>query len=172
MLVWINSIASNDMIIFGVIAGMLGLLLVMLVLLIVTMSKLRRLSRSYQSFMRGKDAETLEEVILSRFQELDSLRQASEENHRKIEEITQNLLVTYQKIGIEKYNAFQEMGGKLSFALALLDKSNNGFVLNSMHSRESCYTYVKEIIDGKSYIALGEEEKKAVEKAVHFDGLE
>ena len=64
------------------------------------------------------------------------------------------------------------MGGKLSFALALLDKSNNGFVMNSMHNRESCYTYIKEIIDGKSYITLSEEEKKAVDTAINFNGLE
>ena len=48
------------------------------------------------------------------------------------------------------------MGGKLSFALALLDNRNNGFIINAMHSREGCYTYVKEIINGESYITLGD----------------
>ena len=122
--------------------------------------------------MRGKDAESLEEVILDRFRELDDLKQADKVKKKKIDEITQNMLLTYQKIGIVKYDAFHEMGGKLSFALALLDKNNNGFVLNSMHNRESCYTYIKEIIDGKSYITLGDEEKKAVDMAVNFNGLE
>ncbi len=89
-----------------------------------------------------------------------------------MEELAQSFILAYQKIGIIKYDAFQEMGGKLSFALALLNKSNNGFVLNSMHSREGCYTYIKEIIDGKSYIKLSEEEKKAVDTAVNFNGLE
>ena len=61
------------------------------------------------------------------------------------------------------------MGGKLSFALSMLDKENTGFVINAMHSREGCYTYIKEIIKGESYIQLGEEEKEAVDKAVNSD---
>lgn len=173
MLLNINAVfVDYGMIILGIIGGMAILLIIVLILLIVTMSKLKKLSRSYKNFMRGKDAESLEEVILNRFRELDDLKQADKVNKKKIDEITQNMLLTYQKIGIVKYDAFHEMGGKLSFALALLDKNNNGFVLNSMHNRESCYTYIKEIIDGKSYITLGGEEKKAVDMAVNFNGLE
>ena len=69
-------------------------------------------------------------------------------------------------MGLIKYDAFHEMGGKLSFALAMLDGNNTGFVINSMHSREGCYTYIKEIIDGKSYIPLGAEEQKALNQAM------
>ena len=143
---------NYGVIITGVVAGMAVLLIVVIVLLFITMSKLKKLSRSYKNFMRGKDTESLEDVIIAKFQEIEQLKRI--------------------KIGIIKYDAFQEMGGKLSFALALLNKSNNGFVLNSMHSREGCYTYIKEIIDGKSYIKLSEEEKKAVDTAVNFNGLE
>lgn len=63
------------------------------------------------------------------------------------------------------------MGGKLSFALALLNKENTGFVINAMHSREGCYTYIKEIINGESYILLGNEEKQAVEQAINTDNF-
>ncbi len=122
--------------------------------------------------MRGKDTESLEDVIIAKFQEIEQLKRIEKENKRQMEELAQSFILAYQKIGIIKYDAFQEMGGKLSFALALLNKSNNGFVLNSMHSREGCYTYIKEIIDGKSYIKLSEEEKKAVDTAVNFNGLE
>ena len=53
----------------------------------------------------------------------------------------------------------------------MLDKSNNGYVINAMHSREGCYTYIKEIVKGESYIALGDEEKKALERAINCDSL-
>lgn len=159
-------------IMLGVIAGMAVVLLVVLALLFITMGKLKKLTRNYKDFMRGKDAESLEDTMLSRFAEIDELKRATRDNRRKIDDINENLMLTYQKVGIVKYDAFNEMGGKLSFALALLDKNNNGFVINSMHNRESCYTYIKEIIDGKSYIALGTEEKQAVDKAVNFNGLE
>ena len=68
-----------------------------------------------------------------------------------------------------KYDAFQEMGGKLSFSLALLNKANDGFIINAMHSREGCYTYIKEIIDGNSVIALAEEEKEALDMAINYN---
>ena len=57
------------------------------------------------------------------------------------------------------------MAGKLSFVIALLNEDNSGFVFNSMHSREGCFNYAKEIIKGESYIPLSDEEKEAIEKA-------
>ena len=91
---------------------------------------------------------------------------------KQINEIYEALKLTYSKTGIVKYDAFNEMGGKLSFALALLDNRNNGFIINAMHSREGCYTYVKEIINGESYITLGDEEKKALDKAINHENGE
>ena len=64
------------------------------------------------------------------------------------------------------------MGGKLSFALAMLDNNNTGWILNAMHSREGCYTYVKEIVKGESYVELAEEEAEALDKAIFEDGYE
>ena len=66
----------------------------------------------------------------------------------------------YQKVGIVKYDAFHEMGGELSFALTMLDENNNGWIFNAMHSREGCYTYIKEVVNGESYIELSSEEKR------------
>ena len=72
----------------------------------------------------------------------------------------------FQRVGIVKYDAFNEMGGKLSFAIAMLDGNNSGWIINAMHSREGCYTYIKEIIKGESYIELAEEEAEALDKAI------
>ena len=60
------------------------------------------------------------------------------------------------------------MGGNLSFALCLLDDTNTGFILNTMHGRDSSYTYIKEIIKGEAYATLGEEEKEALDKAMKY----
>ena len=73
-----------------------------------------------------------------------------------------NLKITYQKKGLVKYDAFHQMGGQLSFCLALLDENNNGFVINSVHSTEGCYSYTKEIKQGESAIPLGTEEEEAL----------
>ena len=73
----------------------------------------------------------------------------------------------YQKVGIVKYDAFHEMGGNLSFALTMLDENDNGWIFNAMHSREGCYTYIKEVVKGESYIELSEEERQCLEKAIY-----
>ena len=98
---------------------------------------------------------------------MDSLKEVSLSHTKQIEEIGEFLKVTYSKIGIVKYDAFKEMGGNMSFVLCLLNDKNDGMMLNAMHNREGCYTYIKEIIGGESYIQLSEEEKEALNIAVN-----
>ena len=76
-----------------------------------------------------------------------------------------------QKVGILRYDAFNEMGGNLSFALTLLDGNNNGCIINSMHSREGCYNYIKEIVKGESYIELSEEESESLSRAIYRETM-
>ena len=124
------------------------------------------------TFMRGKDGKTLEESMKERFAEVDTILKVTKQNRSDIREINRRLEGNYQKLGIIKYDAFNEMGGKLSFALAMLDGKNNGWVINAMHSREGCYTYVKEIVKGESYVELAEEEAEALDKAIFQDPYE
>ena len=142
------------------------LLIGILAYAIITAKKLKELTRKYDRFMMGKDAETLEEVLHERFEQVDKLIAENDVKTKQIAEIFDNLKTTVQKCGIVKYDAFHEMGGKLSFALVMLDKNNTGHVINAMHSREGCYIYIKEIIKGESYIPLGDEEKRALDKAL------
>lgn len=153
-----------------IILGLLVITLVAIVLSIVALCKLKKVSRKYNLFMNGKDAESLEPLILERFKEIDTLKAANATNERNIKKVFDNMQFVYQKVGIVKYDAFNEMGGKLSFSLAMLDNRNNGYIINSMHSREGCYTYVKEIIKGESYIDLGDEERKALDQALAGQG--
>lgn len=148
----------------------MGFLLIFIIFLFIvtinTRKKLKQLTRNYTDFMRGKDAESMEEAILRKFAEVDNLEEKDKQKQQKIEELYEKLKGVYQKMGIVKYDAFHEMGGKLSFSIAILDEENSGYVMNSMHSQEGCYTYIKEIIKGKSFITLGEEEKQALEQAI------
>ncbi len=86
----------------------------------------------------------------------------------RVARLEKKLNHSYQKMGIVKYDAFKEMGGKLSFACAILNENNDGFVLNSIHSKDGCYNYMKEIIKGESFIPLGEEEAEALEQAMQY----
>jgi len=133
--------------------------------------KYSRLKSSYASFMRGKDGKNLEESIFEKFDELDEITQIALKNRQDIKKINEEMLSNFQKVGILRYNAFDEMGGKLSFALTLLDGNNNGYIINSMHSREGCYNYIKEIVKGASYIELSEEEAESLERAIYQETL-
>ncbi len=100
----------------------------------------------------------------------DEITQAlSKEVRQEVRDMRMLLADGYQKTGIVKYDAFDEMGGKLSFVLAVLDGRDNGYLLNVMHSRDDCYTYIKEIKRGASYVELSAEEQIALEKAMHQD---
>ena len=116
-------------------------------------------------FMRGKDAETLEDTIMELVDETEYLRAKDGDTKRLVDSVVSKAQAGYQKTGIVKYNAFKGMGGNLSFVIAMLDDNNTGFVLNSVHSREGCYLYLKDVVEGKTEVLLGSEEKEALERA-------
>ena len=147
-------------------AIMAGVILLLFIFFIVNMVKIKRLRKRYEAFMTGGNAESLENTLVKRIQQIEELITSERENHENIEKIFEALRCSFQKIGMVKYDAFDEMGGKLSFSLALLDQKNDGFIINAMHSREGCYTYIKEIVDGNSIIVLAEEEKNALDIAM------
>jgi len=71
-----------------------------------------------------------------------------------------------QRVGIARFNPFKEIGGDQSFSVAVLDNSNNGFVITSLYGREANRVYAKPINDGTSYYSLSKEEKEALDKAM------
>lgn len=153
-----------------IIFGLVGLSLVLSVVTIILMVKQGKLTKRYKKFMKGSSSLSLEDKIFDTLTEINNLRQDSKKIHKELELINENLLVSMQKIAVVKYDAFMEMGGKLSFVLALLDKNNDGILLNSVHSsREGCYTYLKEIIKGESFLELSNEEREALEQAKKYN---
>lgn len=148
-------------------AAGVAVILILFILNIISLVKIGKMKKKYNAFMEGKDAKSLEETILSRFRQVDDLKVNQELQNKDIQVLKATILKTYQKFGLVKYDAFNEMGGQLSFAMAMLNKENNGFLLNTVHNRGGSYTYVKEIVDGKSEINLSEEEEEALKKAIN-----
>ncbi len=153
-----------EYVVWGLAAGFLLLLL----LLISSFIKIGKLKKKYLKFMGDSEALSLEERITGQIEEIERLTESDEIEKDKIQMLEEQMKNTFQKIGLVKYDAFNEMGGKLSFTLALLNDKNDGFIINAMHSREGCYTYIKEIIAGKSIIVLASEEKEALDMALNY----
>ena len=147
-------------------------LLVIVVILIGFMisngMRLTRLERKYKMFMKGSDAQSLEKTFVRKFAQIDRLYEAKDQHDHELLFIKKNPDKMFSKYGVEKYDAFDDVGGKLSFALALLDKDNTGLILNAVHSRDNCFLYLKEIVKGESYVMLSQEEVEALRKAVNF----
>ena len=122
--------------------------------------------------MKGKDGQSLERLFKRKFDLIEKLVRSTDDNGEEIDKIWKVMDKSLNKYGIVKYDAFEDMGGKLSFVLAMLDKNNTGFLLNAIHSGENCFLYIKEIVNGESYVVLSEEEVEALRQAVNFGILQ
>lgn len=138
------------------------IMLAVIILQIVQIRKVNRLKRRLDRFLLGKDGMSLEQDIIGLCEDNRFLKNSSEKNKKDIRNLYKQIETAYQKMGLVKYDAFNQMGGQLSFSLALLDENDNGFILNSVHSAEGCYSYTKEIKNGISAISLGTEEAEAL----------
>lgn len=147
---------------------------VIALLVVVGMLLLRtnRLSHRMQVFMRGKDGKSLEKEIDTRMREFERISSRAGSTQADLTTIRKQVRTTLTHYGIVKYDAFDDVGGKLSFALAMLDDDNTGFVLDAIHSRDNCFVYLKEIVKGESYIMLSEEEMTALRHAAGADEQE
>lgn len=150
-----------------IILGLTGVIVILFIMIIVSLSKIGGLRKRYDTFMLGKDAKSLEDTLIKRLDQVDELMEANNKNEKKINHVVNCMKYSFQKVGMVKYDAFNEMGGKLSFSLALLNEDDDGFIINAVHSREGCYTYIKEVIGGNSIITLAEEEKEALNMAIN-----
>ena len=164
---FLNSLGLGTLDIGVVILVLCIIIVILLVINITNICSINKLKKKYKKFMTGKNAKSLENEIIALFEDNKFIKSSIDKNKKDIRTLYKNMESTFQKIGIIKYDAFNQMGGKLSFCLALLDENNNGFILNSVHSAEGCYSYTKEIINGESSISLGEEEKQALLKAMN-----
>ena len=155
-----------------VVLSLMGLVAVLIIVMLVNASKQHKMKKAYDQFMMGNDGKSLEETLVYRLDQVDDLMKANATNERNIDALFNRTKFSFQKFGLIKYDALQEMGGKLSFTMCLLNQKNNGYVLNVVHSREGCYSYVKEIIDGNAIVTLAEEEEQALERALDDGGVE
>jgi len=143
-----------------------ALLIALIVVLLLCTSRINSLKLRLDAFMIGQNAASLEETVDKLIADYTNLTAATQRNTIDIKKIYANLQIAFQYCGIVKYDAYDQMGGHLSFSLVMLDKDLNGICLNCVHNTQSCYTYIKEIELGKCKTEMAEEEKQALAIAV------
>ena len=145
-----------------------GIILLLLILVIVLFAKQSGLKKRMGFFMSGSDGKSLEDAFVRKFENMDFVNAKLAEIDGRLDLIDRNLLITFQRYSIVKYDAFSAGGGHLSFVLCMLTKDDNGFIMNTVHSNsnEGYFCYLKEIKNGSSSLELSEEERQALEQAL------
>lgn len=106
------------------------------------------------------------DIFLSQKERNDELEKDIKEAFLKIKNLEDICKITFCKRGIVRFNPFNDIGGNQSFAIALLDNKNNGFVISSLFVKDGNRVYAKLIKNGKSDHLLSSEEKEALKKAI------
>ena len=159
-------ILFDNPVLFIIIVILAALCMAAITFSIIAFAKYGELNRRYEMFMTGKDAESLEDYFSVLQQDIDDLvidNKKNKENIRKLNRITKR---TFQKMGFYKYDAFEEKTGKRSFAMALLDFTNTGFVITCQSLGDGTIIFIKEVEVGTTSTKLGPEEEKALEIAM------
>lgn len=162
----LNQIGLGNLDIGYILLVLVILIVIFIILNIISLTKVSNLKKRLTKFMKGKDARSLEKEIIGLYEDNKFLKNMTEINKKDIRDLNKRFAKAFQRIGIVKYDAYQQMGGLLSFSLALLDEDNNGLILNSVHSTEGCYTYTKEVVNGECKLELSNEEKVALDQAM------
>lgn len=156
-----------DSTVTGVIAVALGVGVVVLLVAVVWLAlRVRRLGRRLDALTRGSDEGSLEAVL---GQHLDRVRRVArdlDDVSSRTATIERDLRRTLARVGLVRYNPFDDTGGNQSFALAILDAAGDGFVVNSLHARAGTRVYAKVVSQGRSEVALSDEETAALRQAL------
>jgi hypothetical protein len=141
-----------------------GLAVVLLLVVVLQGLRLRRLRHAFERALPdGQDVLT---TLGSQGQRLDALGDDVAGALAETREVAERLRASISKVGVVRYDAFDDMGGALSFSAALLDQSGDGVVVSAINGRTETRCYAKSISGGTSDHSLSTEETAAVEAAM------
>lgn len=152
--------AQAGVIVVGVIA------LVALALSVVLALRTGRMKKQYSVLSAADDRGSFVEVVAANTDEVAALRDDVARLVQELRGTQVELQQAIRHVGIVRYDAFGDMGGRMSFSVALLDDHGNGFVITTIHARSESRSYIKELRGGMAEVTLSPEEATAVGDAV------
>ncbi len=156
------------------VTGSIGAIVVVLVfavvvllgLVIVLVRRTARLDRRIATLTRGGDGTNLESTLQANLDRVATLARAVDDLASRSAMLERVQRKAVQRVGLVRFNPFEDTGGNQSFALAMLDQHGDGFVVSSLHARAATRVYGKAIAGGRSEAALSEEEAEALRLAL------
>lgn len=150
-----------DIGVIGAIAGGAGL-----ALSAIALGLSWRLRRLWQKLSKQTKQESLTEILEKLLEHFRISQKSQIEIKRVLKQQGLEAQAHFQKVGIVRFNPFADSGGDQSFALALMDGHDRGFVISSLHSRQETRIYLKPVINGKGKeFSLSKEEERAIKIA-------
>ena len=150
----------------GVIIPLITINAILGILVIINMIYTIMMKKKYLDFMKklgnGRD---LDEMLKKYLDDVREIKRDNAEIKAYYTKLDNDIDTCIQKIGLVRYNAFKDVGSDLSFAIAMLDRNDNGVILNGLYGSESSNIYAKPVKNGISKYQLSEEEKTALEIA-------
>ena len=149
----------------SIVVGLAVAVVLLLLLVLLLARRVGRVDRRLRGITRDEEGGSLEGVLGAHLEKVYGLGREVERLTARTGALEATALRTFQRVGLVRYNPFEETGGNQSFALALLDAEGNGWVLSSLHARSGTRVYAKAIREGRSDAGLSEEETAAIRQA-------
>jgi len=152
---------NNDVIILA----LASVTLLMLFGLILQSVRVGRMTRLYRRLAKGTGGGNLEEILHGFMGTVEEIAGASEAVKKRIDTLDGQQRTCLNRVGIVRFDAFEEVGGEQSFAVVMLDSERNGLALSSVYSRSDVRVYAKHIRGGQPSHPLTREEEQALAQA-------
>jgi len=149
----------------AVLAAAAAVILVLAGVNVWLVARVSRLSRSFRRLVTASDGENLEQLLHAHLDRVVAAVERADEVSNACQRLDERMTGCVQHVGMLRFDAFDDVGGHLSFALALLDDAGNGIVLSSLHGRQETRMYAKPIRGGKPEVPLTVEEAQAMRQA-------
>ena len=147
--------------------GALGVLMIIMYLLVINLYyNLNYMKKRYKKMMTGVDGANIERMMIGCIDSIKAINNENEKLWAETKEIKDLLQRSVTRMAIVRFRAFEDMGGDLSYAVAMLDSNNNGVIMSSIFAREDSRSYAKPIVNGQSTYALTKEEEEALQQAL------
>ncbi len=142
------------------------IVMVLFLLLLINLIMIFGLKKKLKLVTHNQDGMNIETIINQYYTDVEEVKSTQGKILINQEEINLILQRCLSKVGVIRFNPFSEVGGDQSFAIALLDRDNNGVVISSLYNRENCRFYGKPIVNGHSSYQLSDEEGEAIKRAI------
>jgi cell division protein FtsB len=118
-----------------------------------------KMNEQIEAFLTNSNAKDLRESILAYIKKVEALDKEIQKTEDRVKHLEGIAKISFQKVGIVRFNPFRNFGGDQSFVIALLDGKNNGFVMSSIFTEQGSRVYSKSVVGGKSRHTLSKEEE-------------